>query len=145
MRLNHIYASRVVMIALTCSALPAMAANCAAVAGEHYGKFSADKKRGSGNLPSKIEGTWKAKIDKSCAITGTVTSDLTGTVQVKGDYGVYRGTANIKAFDSSNLFMQEAQPQKYQNFAFGSDSPGTNYVNIVDGDKTYWGSFVVEK
>lgn len=146
MSLHHVFASRVAFVMLACGALPVMAANCASVAGEHNGTFSAEKRRGPKELPQKIEGTWKANIDgKTCAMTGTVTSNLTGAVEVKGDYGVYGRTAKGKAFDPSNLFLQDPTMRKYQTFAFGSDSPDTNYVNIVNNDMAYWGSFVAEK
>jgi hypothetical protein len=143
MGLHHRLVHRVFIATFACSALPAIAANCSALVGDHHGTFSAESKRNN-KLPKKIEGSWKATIDAKCNMTGTVTSDVTGTVEVKGEYNAY-GRGIGKAVDGTNMFLQDGTMKKWTTFALGSDGPGTNYVNIVNNDMAYWGSFVVEK
>ncbi len=134
-----------ITVAAACLLAPAIAsASCEAIAGEHHGSFTVDKRSDidNGGHPDHFDGKWTATIDAAtCAMTGTVTSNFAGPVAVKGTYGIYN--PDTSKFKTTNLYMDAADNADYVAFVFETDTKAhlLHNVRIETADYAYEGSF----
>jgi hypothetical protein len=141
---KHSILLKAIALLLSCSTMPVLADDCssAAVSGVHRGSFSAKGTRIQPGSVKNITGSWTIKIDpKTCAIDGSVTSELFGTVKVAGRYGVY---APVTAtFDAKNIFLQETgDKMEFQNFSFSGSED--QLATFYKQDYTYMGRYTVD-
>lgn len=131
-------------VLLACMALPTVAsAACEKVAGLHQGRFSVDRREdsaGSGR-PDSFGGNWTATIDgATCAVTGEVTSDVTGKVAMTGTYDVSKDDTKFKPI---YLTMTADNNPDFIELSFTTDMAKhlLRYVTIETPAYLYIGGF----